>query len=59
MMNINSFSRLDCRESHWKQSVVGGPGDVPGTSSFRQMIQVLEDLIGPHIWDVSKPNKQS
>lgn len=29
MMNINSFSHLDCRESHWKQSVVGGPGDVP------------------------------
>lgn len=49
---------MDCHESHWKQNMVGDLVMCPGATSSRQMFQVLEDLIGPHIWDVSKSNEQ-
>ena len=58
MMDINSFSCLDCHESHWKQNMVGDLVMCSAATSLRQMFQMLEDLIGPHIWDVSKSNKQ-
>lgn len=45
---------LDCHETHWKQNTIGDLVMCLGTMSLRQMFQVLENPIGPYIWDISK-----